>query len=226
MPTVIRHAVSSFAAILLAWSAPLAVTAQERPSNRIKVSVDVIAVDVQVIDRSGRPVPNLGPDKFTVTINGKRRRVVSADHIGGAGGGEAEGLAAGPSAAGAAPDRVIMLAIDCISFDATASREVIQSVAQFVRGLDPEDYVGLSVYPNGAALNPTTDHAAILRALNNVVGQRDGPGLNRFRLRPSEIIDTNRDVYAGTGPVLDAVVARECGRDPDPNCRYQLLAEV
>jgi VWFA-related protein len=225
MRPVIRHAVRFFAAVLVAWSAPFAAAAQETPSNRIKVSVEVIAVDVQVIDRSGQPVPNLGPEKFTVTINGKRRRVVSAEHIGDAAGGDTEGPAASGTAA-AIPSRVIMVAVDSISFDATASRDVIQSVTQFVRGLHPEDYVGLSVYPNGAAITPTTDHAAIVRALNSVVGQRDGPGLNRFRLRPSEIIDANRDVHAGAGPALDAVVARECGRDPDPNCRYQLLAEV
>ena len=225
MRPVIPHAVSCLAALLVAWSAPPAAAAQDAPSNRIKVSVDVIAVDVQVIDRGGHPVPNLGPDKFTVTINGKRRRVVSAERIGVDGGSDSEG-AAGASTATAVSGRVIMLAVDCISFDATASRDVIQSVAQFVRGLLPEDYVGLSVYPNGAAINPTTDHGAILRALNTIVGQRDGPGLNRFRLRPSEIIDSNRDLHAGAGPALDGVVARECGRDPDPNCRYQLLAEV
>ena len=224
MRPVIRHAVRFFAAVLVACPAPFTAAAQDA-SNRIKVSVDVIAVDVQVIDRSGHPVPNLGPEKFTVTINGKRRRVISAEHIGDAAASDTEG----PAAAGAAPpipSRVIMVAVDSISFDATASRDVIQSVTQFVRGLHPEDYVGLSIYPNGAAITPTTDHAAIVRALNTVVGQRDGPGLNRFRLRPSEIIDANRDVHAGTGPVLDAVVARECGQDPDANCRYQLLAEV
>ena len=43
-----------------------------------------------------------------------------------------------------------MLAVDCISFDATASRDVILSVAEFVRGLHPDDYVGLAAYPNGA----------------------------------------------------------------------------
>ena len=37
--------------------------------------------------------------------------------------------------ASTAPERVIMLAVDCISFDTTASREVIQNVPQFVRGL-------------------------------------------------------------------------------------------
>ena len=54
-----------------------------------------------------------------------------------------------------------------------------------------------------------------LRALGTVVGQRDGPGLSRFHLRPSEIIDITRDIAMGTGPTLDAVVARECGNEPE-----------
>ena len=53
---------------------------QDKPAP-FRVSVDVVAVDVQVIDRSGQPVPDLGPEKFTVTINGRRRRVVSAERI-------------------------------------------------------------------------------------------------------------------------------------------------
>ena len=119
-----------------------------------------------------------------------------------------------------------MIAVDCISFDTSSAHGVIQNVQQFLRKLEPDDYVGLSVYPNGAVVTPTTNHAEVLRALGSVVGQRDGPGLNRFHMRPSEIIDANRDLYAGSGPTLDAVVARECGVDPDPNCRYQLVAEV
>ena len=29
-----------------------------------------MAVDVQVVDRDGRPIPDLGPDKFDVLIDG------------------------------------------------------------------------------------------------------------------------------------------------------------
>ena len=200
-------------------------SSQEQP-QRIRVSVDVIPVDVQVLDRTGQPVTALGPEKFSVTINGKRRRVVSAEQIRTDANDEGATSASG-SPVSTTPKRVIMLAVDCISFDATGSREVIQSVAQFVKGLQDDDYVGLSAYPNGADLAPTLDHAAVLRALNTVVGQRDGPGLGQFKLRPSEIIDASRDIPLGGGPTLDAVVARECGAEGGgPNCRTMLIAEV
>src|SRR4051812_18967605 len=134
-------------------------TPQDQPPARIKVAVDVVAVDVQVVDKTGRPVPELGPEKFNVTINGRKRRVISAEQISS----DTTATAAIPgSAASTVPKRVIVIAIDCISFDATASRDVIQSVIQFVRRLKDDDYVGLSAYPNGAQINPTTDHSAVL----------------------------------------------------------------
>lgn len=220
--------VARLTAALVGASATLALAAPQQPQEpappRIRVSVDVVAVDVQVIDRTGQPVPNLTPDMFTVTISGRRRRVVSAEQIRTDTG---EGAAAGEgSPSSLLQGRVIMIAVDCISFDATASREVIQSVGEFLRGLQPDDYVGLSAYPNGAQITPTRDHAAVLRALRTIVGQRDGPGLGQFHLRPSEVIDMSRDIATGSGPTLDAVVARECGQPFEPNCRYQLLAEV
>lgn len=233
MLTVSRHVVS--VAVLLgsltalAEGTPPPQQTQEPPPPRIRVAVEIVPVDVQVIDKAGQPVANLGPDKFTVTINGKRRRVVSADQIGTDAAEEDAGSAAATAGdASKFPPRVIMLAIDCISFDTTASRDVIQSVSRFVEGLQPGDHVGLSSYPNGPQVVPTTDHAAVLRALRTVVGQRDGPGLAQFKLRPTEIIDLSRDIAAGSGSTLDKVLARECGQDEaaGPTCRFRLLTEV
>ena len=197
---------------------------QEQTPPRIRVTVEVVPLDVQVLDRAGQPVPALGPEKFTVTINGKRRRVVSAEQIRTDTNDEGPSSFSGP--ASTAPKRVIMIAVDCVSFDATGSRDAIQSVAEFVRTLQPDDYVGLSAYPNGAFLAPTMDHPAVLRALNTIVGQRDGPGTGRFNLRPTEIIDASRDVPAGSGPTLDALFERECGGDIGPNCRTMLVNEI
>jgi VWFA-related protein len=224
-----RRVALAVATLLGCAAAPARATPGQQPQEpspgRIRVSVDVVPVDVQVIDRTGQPVPNLGPEKFTVTINGRRRRVVSAEQI------RTDANDEGPAApasglASGAPKRVIMVAVDCISFEPTGSREVVQNIAEFVRGLQPDDYVGLSAYPNGASVAPTTDHAAVLRALDTIVGQRDGPGLGRFNLRPTEIIDASRDVPAGSGPTLNALFERECGLEVDANCRALLLAEI
>ena len=109
--------------------------------------------------------------------------------------------------------RVIILAIDCVSFEATASRDVIQSIAA-VRpaAVARRLHRTRRRIPNGAKVDPTRDHAAVLRALDNVVGQRDLADLSQFHVRPSEMIDLTRELYArGGGPRLDAIAARECG---------------
>src|SRR5215203_1086875 len=98
-------------AATLARGGPLPQPQQtQEPPPRIKVTVDVVAVDVQVIDRTGRPVPNLGPEKFTVTINGRQRRIVSAEQIV-TDAPEGDGPSAAPagSAAAAVPARVIVI---------------------------------------------------------------------------------------------------------------------
>jgi VWFA-related protein len=223
-----RRAALLVAILLGCAAAPARATPPQQPQEpapgRIRVSVEVVAVDVQVIDKTGQPVPSLGPEKFTVTINGRRRRVVSAEQI--RTDTSDEGATVGNGVGSAAPKRVIMVAVDCISFDLTGSRDVIQNISEFVRRLQPDDYVGLSAYPNGASIAPTTDHAAVLRALTTIVGQRDGPGLGRFNLRPTEIIDASRDIPVGAGPTLDALFDRECGQDIGANCRALLISEI
>jgi VWFA-related protein len=223
--SILTVAILAYAALVAAQGTSAA--KPQRPDQDaptpFRVAVDVVAVDVQVIDKTGRPVPDLGPEKFTVTINGRRRRVVSAEQIGNELLGEGERpIAASASVRG----RVIVIAVDCISFDATASRGIIQAIRQFVRQLSPDDFVGLSAYPNGAKLDPTTDHSAVLRALDTVVGQKDLAELSQYHLRPSEIIDLTRELLGGGGPTVDAIVARECGNPVDPVCQVRFIHEV
>ena len=199
---------------------------QDKPAP-FRVSVDVVPVDVQAIDRTGRPVPDLGPEKFSVTINGRRRRVISAERIGSDAAGGQERSITSSGASSPALGRVIVLAVDCVSFDATASRGVIQAVRAFVKQLSPDDFLGLSAYPNGAKLNPTRDHAAVLRALDTVVGQRDLAEISRFHVRPSEIVDITREMMGASGPTFEAVATRECGEaGADPFCRQRLMTDV
>src|SRR5436305_1196113 len=58
-------------------------------------AVDLIAVDVQVVDKAGVPVSGLPAGQFQVSIDGKLRKVVAADFI----------RAEAPAAASADPGR-------------------------------------------------------------------------------------------------------------------------
>jgi VWFA-related protein len=206
--------------------------ATQRPTATFRSGLDVIAVDVQVIDSSGVPVAGLGPDKFSVTINGRRRRVLSAELVESRGATsltavERAAAIAGPPVVPTLP-RVVFIAIDCLSFDASASRHVIAAARAFIDRLPPTDQVGLFVYPYGPKISPTTDHAAVGRSLMTIMGQRHVP-FTQFHLRPAEIVDLSGAAStsaARESALLESVVARECGDVPDDTCRRGLMMEI
>jgi VWFA-related protein len=220
------------AAALLASAAPAtaapAAQAAQTPPPRFRTGVDLIAVDVQVIDRDGHPIADLGPDKFDVRINGRRRRVVTAELIR-----PETGLGPARPAAGGVvgpqrPARVIVLAIDCLSFRPAASVAVIEALRRFVAALAPTDQIGLVAYPLGPKVDPTTDHTAVTLALKSVIGQGE-PDATQFHLRPSEIVDLNA-ALSGQAPsassALETVALRECGNPVDEACRARLISEL
>ncbi len=221
-------------------AAPLPVAARpgqaqdtaQKPPTTFRSSLDLIAVDVQVIDREGTPVTGLGPDKFEVTINGRRRRVISADLVESHSAttlspAERAAAAAGPTVVPMLA-RVVVIAIDCLSFDASASRHILATARDFIDRLPATDEVGLFAYPYGPKISPTTDHSAVTRQLMTVMGQRDVPS-NQFHLRPAEIVDLSAAASSGQpqeASLLEAVVRRECGNPPEDVCRQRLMLEI
>ena len=144
--------------------------AAQQPAFR--AGVELIAVDVQVVTSSGLPIAGLSPDKFEVSINGRRRRVVSAEMV------RYEVVASTTSAPTSAPanvgvvvqapteGRVYIIAIDVLSFQPEATRLVAAAAREFIQKLQPTDLVGLAAIPNGAEVDPTTDHASVINRLD------------------------------------------------------------
>ena len=231
------HKTLTTLAVLLSLSAAAASAAgqsqnsAQKPPTTFRSGLDLIAVDVQVIDREGAPVTGLGPEKFEVTINGRRRRVVSADLVESRSAltlTPAERAAAQGGSAIPMLPRVVVIAIDCLSFDASASRHLLAATRDFIDHLPATDEVGLFAYPYGPKLNPTTDHAAVSRELLNVTGQRDIPS-HQFHLRPSEIVDLTAATVAARineVSVLETVARRECGSPVEETCRQRLMMEI
>jgi VWFA-related protein len=175
-----------------------ATMAAQQPTFR--AAVDLVVVDVQVVDNTGRPVPSLVANDFEVSIAGKRRRVVSADFIRSA---SLETAAAGaderdgrPEAGPAVPQangavgasREFVLAFDTDSFGVEQSRDVVAAARAFIARLLPADSIGLYTFPVGPRLEPTTDHAAIGRLVNTIVGHSQSM-VGEYNLSPSEIVD-------------------------------------
>jgi len=203
----------------------IGIAAPQQPTFR--TGVDLITVDVQVVSADGAPVAGLGPERFEVSINGRRRRVISAELV------RYDGPARTPPPASATPPappaasgRVYILAIDTFSFQPAATRDVIAAARTFLAALQPNDLVGLAAYPMGPTVNPTTSHSAIDRELQNVVGQAEQPGGNRFQLNPSDIVDLT--VNRGPDdPEILRKVEEVCTLDREPDqCRLHVVSEA
>src|SRR5436190_5118981 len=218
--------------------ATLCVAAVSARQTVFRSTVDVIAVDVQVVDSNGNPIGRIGPESFQVSINGQRRKVVSAQFV-------AQQPTSDDPAEPRPPEgrgRTFVLAIDAGSFEVGAERAPIEGAQAFVQHLDASDRVGLFVYPTGTQIAPTTQRAPITITLGRVTGQKD-PIRSHYNLRPWEIVDittqmSNPNSFLtaarnaenpsadGTAMQIDPVLkiqSRECPEDPD--CPAKIYAE-
>jgi VWFA-related protein len=213
-------------------------------------TVDLIAVDVQVVDSEGFPIGTMGPDAFEVSIEGKRRKVVSAEFIrhaptaqpGRDGRGTANGIQddGGPlTSAG----RTVIIGLDNGSFDTGTARRPVGALLQFIAQFDEHDRVGLYVFPGSAWIPPTTQRAPLRVRLERVTGERQ-PIRSFYNLKPYEIVDITAqwsnpnsfltNVRARGRGVVDAsaldeldpvlrVQRRECPDDAD--CPMRIYSE-
>ena len=220
-----RHRrIAALAAAATLTGATVHTQSQSQPPV-IRSGVDLVVVDVHVVDRSGQPITTLTPEDFEVSIDRGRRKVVSADLVQYGRAATASSDQATPLPAASAPasaaGRRFILAIDEHSFRPASAKAAMRAASGFIDQLLPTDLVGLYTYPTGASHSDlTTDHAAVRRGLEKVVGQLDVP-LTRYNLSKSEIVD----ISSGDKEALSKVAAREC-RGFDPNCTRAIQGEA
>jgi VWFA-related protein len=203
-----------------------------------RASVDLIAVDVQVVARDGTPIPGLAADDFTVTIDGHARRVISADYVQSAaidGRPFIANRAVGPTASNVWPDstaaptgRLYILAFDTTSLSIEDARAVVSSARTFIDRLLPNDRVGLYVFfgPTGRFTRPSTNHGGVRRALDWVTGSTTYGLNNTYHLSMSEVVDITAEALGGIRYVTNEVMARECEIEPQWVCLNSLRSEA
>jgi len=221
-----RRSLAAFAAAVAAL-API--SAQQSPT--FKSGVNLLAVDAVVVDQTGQPILGLTPADFVVKINSQVRKIVSADLVRYATTGSAATSAAAPGAAPRVPirtpgrvdddTRTFILAIDEPSFLTDQIKPAARAAQAFIRKLDPNDMVGVYVYPfSKPMLEMTHDHEAVIEKLDHVMGRRDrNPG--SFNLTAFDILE----ITAGDTDALRDAVLRECPPD-DPGCPATLKGEA
>ena len=197
-----------FAAAIAVSAAAL--SAQQRP--RFTSNVDVVSVDVNVIDNDGRPVRDLTAADFTITVDGQRRTIASAQFI---------SLTAPPlvpdapapaassdftTNVAATPGRLIAVVLDRGSIAPVRAKDVIAAAARFVGSLQAQDRVGLFSIPEGPNVDFTTDHDAIAVALLHTDGAAHGSSSPKY-VGVSEALAIER----GNSFAIEGVTQRECG---------------
>ena len=200
------------ALIVAMWVTPAAAQDPQPPGRTtFRSSVDLVPVDVSVLDKNGRPVADLTAADFRLEVDGKPRRIASAQFIS-----ADRVVAAEPSKpveydsnTGAAGGRLFVLVIDVGNISAGGGRTAIEAAKRFVGRLNRSDRVALVTIPGAdAQIDFTGHHALVQTLLNRVVGQasdRSGPQ----RVGVAEALGFQR----GDQTTISSVVDRECSTD-------------
>jgi VWFA-related protein len=189
--------------------------AQQQPTFR--TGVDVITVDVAAVDGRGQPITDLHAPEFTVKIDGKPRRVFSADLV---------KYDYNPDPVVRRPEpkqqqfetlyttniteargRMIMIAVDQMNIRPGAARPILESAARFLDKLNPADRVAFVSFPEpGIVVDFTSDRQRVRLAMQKVIGTQSR-FVGRRNIGLVEAIDI---AQKGDDRRMQEVTNREC----------------
>jgi VWFA-related protein len=207
-------AAAGCAVLLLLSDSPVLRAQQGGQLPVFTARVELVRVDVQVVQKTGNPIIGLGLDDFQAWLDGRPRRVVSAQLITfePSKTSSIDGPLRSP---GMVPEdsRVFIIAIDQMGLSASAVMPIREALRKFLLQLRAEDMVGLYEFPYRAPrLNITHDRREVGKALERVLGMRE-MNMGSFSMTPSEI----SDITANDTDTTNRVISRECP-PTDPLC--------
>jgi VWFA-related protein len=193
-----------------------------------RTGVDLVAIDVAVVDRNGRPVEDLRAPDFAVKIDGEVRRVVSAELV------KVDVEAAKRQVADKSETfytsnltppngRQIILAVDQINIRPGSLRPIMAAAQRFVDRLSPLDQIAFITYPEpGPRVSFTNDKLRLKLAMQGLIGNQPRTTAGQYNIGVSEAIaiEEKRDQLT-----LAAVMNREC-RSTDPMQRAQCERDI
>ena len=175
-----------------------------------RAGVDLVTVDATVLGRDGVPIDSLGPDDFRLEVDGRPRRVVSAQYVSQAARKNLPPqLAARHFTSNEAADtgRIVVVAVDEAHIRRLEGRHALRAAQAFIDTLDPADHIGVVGLTRVGALTLTRDRLALKQKLGSLFGQTD-PVFLQFNLGISEALE----IAEGSRSRLADAVLRECGR--------------
>jgi VWFA-related protein len=229
---VTRANVSSrrLTAVLLLFGTFGAVLAGQQSPPKFSSSVDLTSIDAIVVDDRGRPIQDLGPNDFTVRIDDKVRRVVSAEWVPLAAEakrpviGVPEGYSSNENASGG---RLIVIAVDQPNIRFGANLTINKTASNFLDRLTPADRVSVVGFGAGAAATPfTADRKRVKAALARMTGQRQS---QRSSFSHQMSVSEAQAIARGDDLTLSVVQLRECAnlsRLAADVCRTELQSQA
>jgi VWFA-related protein len=188
--------------------------------------VEIVAVDVNVVDKQGRPIRGLGLEDFAITVDGASRRVISADFVSQSM--EEETAPTPPPAPdrvvstneGIRRGRIIVIVVDQGNIRPGVGRHALRAADRLMDALNPQDQVALVTMPGGGPqVELTNEHGRVRDALKRIVGRAQYAG-PRLSLAQAQAMDDNR------GYEVDDILNRLCPPTMRDQEREQCLSDV
>jgi VWFA-related protein len=199
------------------------------PQATFKSGVDLVAVDVSIVDKDGRPVDDLKPEDFTLKVDGKPRKLSSAEFVDLRRADDKSGpeRTTYTTNQGVKPGRLILIVIDEGNIHKGNGRNVVAAAGRFIDKLNASDRVSLEFIPGaGPLVGFTSNHALVKQLLENGVGKM----VEAERTRRVGI--TEALLFQREGPdsrPWNEIVQRECSGvatvDPDGFVMCKLTLE-
>jgi VWFA-related protein len=188
-------------------------------------SLDVVLIEAHVVARDSTPILGLPADQFEVFVDGKRRRIISADFVSVMGAPGQPGASMSPSpgvTASRTPNgRTFVLAIDQASFPMSAQASAREAARRVIDGLTPNDELGLVAFPGPVSIAPTREHDRVREAVKQIGGVRV-----EFNARQYNISAQEASLLKSRDPVATReITQRECRSAIAPDCGRQVLQE-
>jgi VWFA-related protein len=204
-------ALAVVAAVLLPHQTRAQAGQQAEP--RFRSTVEVTSIDVAVVDGQGKPLSSLAPAEFGVRVDGKNRRVVTAEWVPLTAGGAAPakvtaevpfGYSSNENASGG---RLIAIAVDEPHIRPGGAAAVLAAAGSFIDRLAPTDRVAaVSLGVGGTATPFVADRERVKSALGRMSGQRQ-----TFKATSSVVSEAEAlEIADGNRMTADRVTSREC----------------
>jgi len=226
-------AVTAAATLLLSSSRAFILASEPQatsPQPAFRSGVDLLTLQASVLDKSGRPVADLTPDEFAVTIDGKPRKVLFAKFRGtspSSGAATASGPTSGAAShadnTATAGGRLVMFAVDRDSIKSGSEKALLEAASSIIEGLSPADATGLVSIPAGG-VEPSRDHTRVRDELKRVSGTQPQAigGVRERNVTWDDALAFERTDRS----TIARVVERECHEREGPRCVQDLESEA